>query len=276
MLNRLNTIKDEEDGFSIGTILKSKDGSMEMNPKRSSGKMEDTLLELKKIMNGIQGSFVLGDEGVILARDLPPDLVEKAESISKLIFYVIGVMKATKPFERVIMDSGDYKIISIPIRKNVLVVLASKEINIPLLKLVSNITKTKLKKEDESTGGGVIDPPQLHKLTLLYDELYGVVGRRLFEIFGEDAQEMFASKSGELKEDHPALFGDLSFDSTPKPRISRIKANAAKLAKDEIFSGYEDLLSFMIETLRDTAGKNIAEKTFDEIVTIKNQRRKSL
>jgi predicted regulator of Ras-like GTPase activity (Roadblock/LC7/MglB family) len=233
--------------------------------------MKATLEELKNIMNGIVGSFVINGNGDVVAQNLPDIMAEKASKISKLIFYTTGVMKSTTPFERIIMDSENVKIITIVFEGGVLVVLAEKEINLPLLKLVSKITVSRLRGDNYAVKRKVAFD-EVNQICNIYDLLFGLAAKKLFEIFGSEAAEMFDDKLGDVREDHPKLLSNVSFGQDGKPKIAKIKMNASKLNKDEILSGLEDILVSMLETLKDTAGTNIADKAIDRIIKLKDER----
>ncbi len=49
--------------------------------------------------------------------------------------------------------------------------------------------------------------------------------------------------------------------------------NAGEVTRDELVAGLEDLLVSMLETIKETAGAHIADKTIDEIIKIKERNR---
>jgi predicted regulator of Ras-like GTPase activity (Roadblock/LC7/MglB family) len=236
--------------------------------------LRDTLEELKNIMKGIVGSFVIDEQGEVAALDLPETLAKKAVKISKLLYYVINVMKSTRRFERIILDSENQKMVAILVDGRILVVVAEKDINIPLLKLVSKIAVSKVGKEKVLPRmERKISKDDVNKICNDYDELFGVPAKKLIEIFGDEAARMFDSKITEVQEDHPKLFSDVGFGSNGKPKISKIKMNSNKVSGNELAAGLEDMLVSMLETLKDTAGANIADKAIDEIIKIKEEQK---
>jgi predicted regulator of Ras-like GTPase activity (Roadblock/LC7/MglB family) len=236
--------------------------------------LRDTLDELKNIMKGIHGSFIIDEKGDVAALDLPEKLEEKAVKISKLLYYVINVMKGTRPFERMILDSENQKFIAIIVEGRILVVMAEKDVNIPLLKMVSQIAVSRVQKEKVLPGlQRKISTDELNKICNAYDELFGVPAQKLKEIFGEEAARMFDEKLTEVREDHPKLFSDVGIGLDGKPKISKIKMNSSEVSGDELAAGLEDMLVSMLETLKDTAGANIADKAIDEIIKIKGKQK---
>jgi predicted regulator of Ras-like GTPase activity (Roadblock/LC7/MglB family) len=232
--------------------------------------LRDTLEELKSVMKGVIGSFVIDEQGEVAALDLPEALAEKAVKISKLLFYVINGMKSTRPFERLILDSENQKFIAIIVDGRILVVIAERDINIPLLKLVSKIAVTRVRKEKVLPRMvRKMDKAELNKVCNDYDELFSVPAKKLIEIFGAEAAHMFDDKFAEVREDHPKLLSDVGFGSDGKPKITKIKMNSSGVSSDELAAGLEDMLVSMLETLKDTAGANIADKAIDEIMKIK-------
>lgn len=238
--------------------------------------MKDTLEELNNLMKGIVGSFVIDEHGEVAAVDLPEPLAKRANNISKLLYYVINVMKSTRPFERIILDSEKYKMFAIIVDERILVVIAEKDINIPLLKLVLKIAVRKVGKEKIIPKIKTkMSTDDFNKICNDYDELFGVAAKKLIEIFGDEAARMFEDKFGEVREDHPKLLAGVFFGSDGRPKISKIKMNSREVSRDELASGLEDMLISMLETLKDTAGANIADKAINEIIMIKGEQKET-
>jgi hypothetical protein len=214
----------------------------------------------------------LNNEGNVAAYDLPQPLEDKAKKISKLIYYVINIIKASRPFERIIIDSENVKIIAILSKGRILVVVADKNINLPLLKLVSNITVSKLKDDRKATrSSGELPISEVNRICNFYDELYGLAAKNLFDVFGPESVQMFEGKVVSVREDHPKLLENLGFGTDGKPKISKLKMNSSGMTKDELVTGLEDILVSMLEALKDNAGPMIADKAIDRIIKIKEE-----
>jgi predicted regulator of Ras-like GTPase activity (Roadblock/LC7/MglB family) len=271
MLNKvLIPLNENEDG-NLDKLLIS-GWKKEETVKRGDLVMKATLEELKEIMNGIIGSFIVDEEGDVAAFDLPQLLEEKAKKISKLIFYVINIIKASRPFERIIIDSENVKIIAILSKGRILVVVADKNINLPLLKLVSNITVSKLKDDRKAAESPrELAIADVNRICNFYDELYGLVAKNLFDVFGPESAQMFEGKVVSVREDHSQLLENLSFGTDGKPKISKLKLNSSGMTKDELLTGLEDILVSMLEALKDNAGPMIADKAIDKIIKIKEE-----
>jgi predicted regulator of Ras-like GTPase activity (Roadblock/LC7/MglB family) len=234
--------------------------------------MDETLEELKKIMKGVIGSFVIDEKGEVAGQDLPKIMADKSGKTSKLIHYVTSVMKASRPLDRIIIDSENVKIVTILFDRRIFVVFADKDINLPLLKLVANVTVSRLKGDTTTNQDEMkMSVEEINDICIFYDMLFKVAANKLIEIFGSEAAQMFEDKTQTILSDHPKLLGELRFDSNGKPKIAKLKMNAVGLLKDELISGLEDLLVIMLETLKNTAGPNIADKAIDEIIKIKEK-----
>jgi predicted regulator of Ras-like GTPase activity (Roadblock/LC7/MglB family) len=263
-------------GSDLDKILIHQNDNDWMSFKGDMG-MISTLDELKKIMSGIVGSFVIDEAGEVAAQSLPKKMEGNVQKMSKLIYLVINVMKATRPFDRVIMDSGDLKIIAMMTDGRILVVIAEKDTNLPLLKLVSNITLSRLRGAmGVSWSKKRVSSEEVNSLVNFYDTLYGVAAKKLYDIFGADSALMFDKRLKELKDEHSKLLAHVGFGLDGKPRISKLKLNAHSLTKSEIKSGLEDVLVSMLETIKDNAGPMIADKAIDEIIRLKEGRRRGL
>jgi predicted regulator of Ras-like GTPase activity (Roadblock/LC7/MglB family) len=234
--------------------------------------MKETLEELKEILREIIGAFVINSDGNVVSYDLPKKIAEQVNKLSKLIYYVVGVMNATRPFERVIIDLGNVKMIAVFADDLILVVMAEKKINLPLFKLVSNLTVTRIKKDRKGKSTRSASPEELTEICDTYDLLFGIVAEKLIDVFGEDSVSMFHDNFEIVKEDHPKLLENVRFGKEGKPKVSNIKMNAVKVSKDELISGLEDILVSMLETLKSTAGNKIADNAIDEIIGIKERK----
>ena len=234
--------------------------------------MKATLEELKGIMDGIIGSFVIDENGEVAALELSEPLAEKAKKLSKLIHYVTTVMRSTRPFERIIIDSESLKLLTMSANEKMLVVIADKDIHLPLLKLVSMVAVKRLKEEKRHARDKKrITSSDINSICNFYEVLFTAVAKRLIDIFGGEAAQMFDKKLEEIKEDHPRLLADVSFDPNSTLKMSRVKMNAAELSRDELKAGLEDVLVSMLETLKFTAGANVADKAIDDIIRIKEE-----
>ncbi|GBE56401.1 MAG TPA: hypothetical protein ENH13_00580 [Euryarchaeota archaeon] len=237
--------------------------------------MKAALEELKNIMTGIRGSFVIDEKGLIGAEDLPMELSKKAAKISKLLYYVSDVMKSTREFERIIVDSEDMKLVVMTVNSRLLVVVADKNINLPLLKLVSRAAISKVKRVRLAPRVERIDPVKAERIIERYNKLFNVAAEKLTGIFESQAAPMFNSKFYEVREDHPVLLKSVGFQDDGLPEMNRLKSNAKLVSYDELVAGLEDILVSMLETLKDTAGSNIADKAIDEIIQIKEAQKES-
>jgi len=236
--------------------------------------LKAALEELKNIMTGIRGSFVIDEKGAVGAEDLPADLSEKAAKISKLLYYVSDVMKSTREYERIIVDSEDMKLVAMTVNSRLLVIVADKNINLPLLKLVSRAAISKVKSERLQPRVARIDPAKAAQIIERYHRLFSVPADKLTEIFQIQAAPMFNSKFYEMREDHPILLKSVGFQDDGLPEMKRLKSNSMLVSNDELLAGLEDILVSMLETLKDTAGGNIADKAIDEIIQIKEDQKK--
>jgi len=237
--------------------------------------LKATLEELKNIMSGIRGSFVIDEKGGVAAEDLPEDLSEKAGKISKLLNYVSDVMKSTREFERIIVDAEDMKLVVMTVNNRLLVVVTDKNINLPLLKLVSRAATSKVKHERLPPRIAKIDPLKVAQIIERYTMLFSVPADKLSEIFGSQAASMFNSKFHEVRGDHPLLLKSVEFQDDGLPEMDRLKSNSKLVSYDDLVAGLEDILLSMLETLKDTAGGNIADRAIDEIIHIKDADKES-
>ncbi len=237
--------------------------------------LKATLEELKNIMSGIRGSFVIDEKGEVAAEDLPEELSEKVGKISKLLNYVSEVMKSTREFERIIVDSDDMKLIVMMVNNRLLVVITDKDINLPLLKLVSRAATSKVKHERLPPRVVKIDPAKVAQIIERYFRLFSVPASKLFEIFSSQAAPMFNSKFHVVRENHPILLKSVGFQDDGQPEMDRLKSNSKLVSYDDLVAGLEDILLSMLETLKDTAGGTIADKAIDEIIQIKEAQKES-
>ncbi len=234
--------------------------------------MKSTLEELKKIMSGIEGSFIIDETGEVMFHDLPEDMEKNAGRISKLFYYVVSVMKASKVFDRVIIDSDARKFIAMLARERILVVIADRDVNLPLLKLVSNIAVSKLKEDQVAPSPKrKMNGEKINEICNIYDELFTAAANRLKEIFGSDAAQMFEKNLSDVREGHPKLLSGVGFAPDGRPKMARLKLNSNDVTEEELKSGLEDLLVSMLETMKDTAGPVIADKSINEIIKIKEE-----
>jgi predicted regulator of Ras-like GTPase activity (Roadblock/LC7/MglB family) len=232
--------------------------------------MKEILEELKHSMSGIVGSFVVGKDGEVIANDVPDLMNDPVNRVSKTLQHVTSVIKATRSVDRLTVDSESAKFISIPVGEKMLVVIAEKNINLPLFKLMTNMASTKLKdaptppKEPSFDAGKICD---------LYDQLYGAAAKRLANIIGQKSATHFDEGSTAVKISYPNLFNGIRFDPTGKPDIIVIRENAIKItSKDDLTRALDELLESMLDSVQRVAGPKQRQRALEEISKIKEYR----
>ena len=107
--------------------------------------MKAILEELNMGLSGIIGSFVIDEEGVVAAQDVPELIEGQLKQVSKTLSHANKVIKATRSLDKMTVDSENASLISIPVEGKILVVIVDKNINQPLFKLMSNMAISKIR-----------------------------------------------------------------------------------------------------------------------------------
>ncbi|RMF89162.1 MAG: hypothetical protein D6733_06895 [Methanobacteriota archaeon] len=233
--------------------------------------MKDVLDDLKDNLAGVVGYFVIDENRDVLVHDVPELMVEAVEKAAKRLHYVIDVLQSTKPFDRVIIDSENIKLIAIMAGKRILVVLAEKEVNLPLLKLLAKAVVPKIKEApvevrpmaDHRPASGEFS---VDKVLRLYDALYGIAAEKLTMFYGESAVAMFEECLEGIREKHPKVLGDVGFLKDGKPDMERLKAASGAVSGEELIGGLEELLLAMLEAVKANVGPSISDEAIDEII----------
>ncbi len=234
--------------------------------------MKEILEDLKSSVRGIVGSFVVGENGEVIAKDVPSLMNDPANNVAKTLNHVTKVMKATRSVDRLIVDSESARFISIPVGERILVIIAEKNINQPLFKLMTNMAAAKLIEAPTPPKGPTFDAG---KICDFYDLLYSVTAKRLANIIGPKSAIHFNEGSTAVKISHPNMFNDINFDSTGKPDITEIKENAIKIkSKDELTRALNDLLKSMLDSVEMVAGPKQKKKALEEISKIREEHKK--
>jgi predicted regulator of Ras-like GTPase activity (Roadblock/LC7/MglB family) len=240
--------------------------------------MKETLKELKENIGGIIGHFVIDENRNVIARDVPKLMTGAIDKSSKPLHYIINVIKTAKTFDRIIIDCENAKLIAMPTGDRILVVIAEKNINLPLLRLLSNMAVSKIKdapvavsKNVSKTESQTADVPVLasDKLCNLYDSLFGIAAEKLTIFYGADVIQMFDEPVKEVKEKHPKLLKNVGLGEDGKPEIAKLKTNAKNLSKEKLIAGLEDLLLAMLEAVKSNVGPSIADETINEIIKMR-------
>jgi predicted regulator of Ras-like GTPase activity (Roadblock/LC7/MglB family) len=234
--------------------------------------MKEILEELKGSMGGIVGSFIVTENGDVANQDVPELMEEPIIRVSKTLHHVIKVIRATRSVHKLTVDSENALLISIPADSRILVVIAEKDINQPLFKLMSNMAAAKVKdaptpppapKEPEFNGGKICD---------LYDALFGAAAKRLANIIGPKSAVHFNEGADEVLRSHPSVFNGIRFGPNGKPEISMIRENCSKITdKAELIKALDKMLYSMLETVKRVAGPKQEQKATDEIQKIKSE-----
>jgi predicted regulator of Ras-like GTPase activity (Roadblock/LC7/MglB family) len=233
--------------------------------------MKEILEELKGSMGGVIGSFVINGKGDVAANDMPELMGGVINKVSKTMHHVTSVIKATRSVDKITVDSDSAKLISIPTDGKILVVLAEKNINQPLFKLMSNMAVQKVKESPEVSIAPKEPEFNVDKIANHYDLLYGAAAKRLANIIGPKSGQIFNEGSDHVKNSYPKLLSGIIFGRDGKPDIEKIKENAAQIPKkDELLEGLDELLLSMLDSVKKTAGAKQEQKAMDEIQKIKS------
>jgi hypothetical protein len=307
--------------------------------------MMEILGELNHGVDEIIASFIIDENGGVEAQEGPELMAGPIDMVSKTLFHFTNVVQSTKPINKLTFESERAKLISIPFDGLILVVLAEKNINQPLFKLMSNMVISKIRESPRSTPGSpptkasvpatiepiesrpvydlldesvlegaqasftlidrygkVIDSKKsipldnfepgdtvefnivkrvrqkinvarykvketpsfdVNKICDLYDQLFGVVGRRLARIVGPKSAVYFKVGANSIEKNYPKLFEDLSFNVHGKPDMSTLRDRAKKISnKDELIEALDELLLCMFDTVKKIIGSKQEQKAF--------------
>ncbi|RMF91321.1 MAG: hypothetical protein D6733_01515 [Methanobacteriota archaeon] len=243
--------------------------------------MKDTLEELRGSMGGILGSFVIGGQGGVDAEDVPEIMGGALPRVSKTIYHVLEAIGATKKLEKMTVDSENGKLIVIPAGERILVVIAEKSINVPLLRLMSNMAVSKIKAapaveapkaaEEKKEEAPPAESAEAERILDVYGRMYEVTAKKITFILGPGAAKLFEERIEGVRGKHPALLKGVSVGGDGRPDMARLKENAKGLSRDELVAGLEDVLAAMVDAVGSTAGGKVAEKTLTEIAKIKEE-----
>jgi len=235
--------------------------------------MKEILSELKGSMKGIIGAFVVGEDGDIIAQDVPELMNEAVGKVSKTLHHVTNVIKSTKSVDKLTVDSDNAKLISIPVDGRILVVITEKGINQPLFKLMSNMALSKIKSAPAAPAKPEAPSFDSGKICDLYAQLYGAAGKRLANIIGPKCASIFAQGAEGVEKAYPELLEGLSFGSTGIPDMIRIREKARQFSsKEKLIEALDELLLSMLDSVRKTAGPKQEQKALDEIEKLKSAR----
>lgn len=234
--------------------------------------MKNILEELKGSMKGIIGSFVVDADGKIAAEDMPDLMSGKIDTVSMTLHHVTDVIKATRSFDKITVDSDSAKLIAIPANDRILVVAAEKNLNLPLFKLMSNMATSKLKDAPASPVKPKEPAFDSSKVCDVYDLLYGAVAKRLANIIGPKSAVHFREGADAVIKSYPGIYNGLGFASSGKPDMESIKAHAKAVSnKEELLDALDEMLLAMLDSVKKVAGAKQEQKAMDEVQQIKSQ-----
>jgi predicted regulator of Ras-like GTPase activity (Roadblock/LC7/MglB family) len=234
--------------------------------------MKEILVELKASMHGIIGSFVVGEDGEVIAKDVPDLMDGHVNKMSKTLQHVISIIQTTRSVHQLTVDSARVKLISLPSNGRTLTVIAEQNINWPLFNLMSDMAITKIRAAPEAPAVPIAPTFDVGKVCQLYDQLYGAAAKRLANIIGPKSASHFKEGAEAVKMSYPHLFGLLSFDSFGKPDMIKIQESASSIpTKDELIEALDKLLLSMLDTVKKVAGEKQEQKAYYEIQQIKRE-----
>ncbi|RMF91322.1 MAG: hypothetical protein D6733_01520 [Methanobacteriota archaeon] len=234
--------------------------------------MKEILEELKGSISGVIGSFVIGEKGEVAAKDVPEIMAGAVEKVSKTLHHVTNVIKASKAFEKMTVDSESATLIAIPANGRILVVVAEKTINLPLFKLMSNMAISKLKEAPAPEAEPEKPAFDAGRVCDVYDQLFGAAAKRLANIIGPKSAHHFAEGAAEVLKNNPDVFEGVTFHSTGKPDMMKIRENAKNISdKDRLLDAFDELLLSMLDSVKKTAGAIQEQKAMDEIQRIRSK-----
>lgn len=103
-----------------------------------------TLRSLKDL-DGVEGSFLLDPEGVVLAQDMPAYFGDAAGDVGPRVVRLCETLSATEGgVERCIVRFPTHTLSLRPIGINLLTVIAREGVNMPALRMASNLVARKL------------------------------------------------------------------------------------------------------------------------------------
>lgn len=234
--------------------------------------MKEILEELKSSMNGIVGSLVVGNDGEVIAKDVPDLMEDQVFSVSKTLHHVTSVIKATRSVDKLTLDTVSVKLISLPSEDRTLTVITEKNVNLPLFNLMSDIAITKIK--DAPVAPKAPKKPKFDagRICDLYDQLYGAAANRLANIIGPKSATHFKEGAEAVKTKYPNFFNGMSFGSSGKPDMITIRSKAVSIpTKDELIKALDELLQSMLESVEKVAGPKQEQRAVDEIAQLKSE-----
>ncbi len=237
--------------------------------------MKATLQELNKSMGGIIGSFVISENGNVLASELPEIMSVSLTNVSSTLHHVVNVIKTNRTVEKITVDSDSAKVIATPVDGRILVVITEKGINLPLFKLMSNMAVSKLKGAPGQAAAAEVEQTKVSvdpdKLCDIYGQMFKAAAANLAVMLGPAIANKFEAELKDKKLKYSALLGDVGFNGSGQPNLSKLKLNARNVSKDELLAGLDDLLASMMEVVTTTAGPKITERAQLEIYKIKEK-----
>lgn len=108
-----------------------------------SGNLVQTLSSLRDL-RGIEGSFLVDASGGLLAQDLPAYFGEAAETVGPRARRLWEAFSLSGDIERCVLRYGAHLLSLRPIGGNLLTVVARAEVNMPALRMASNLVAKKL------------------------------------------------------------------------------------------------------------------------------------
>lgn len=233
--------------------------------------MEETLKELKENLTGIIGCFVIDENKNVIAHDMPELMTEPINRVSKPLNYIVNVIKSAKSFDRIIVDSECAKLIVMPANGRMLVVIAERGINLPLFRLLSNVTISKIKEVPVVAAKQEVPDPDFDKIYGLYDTLFGVAAEKLTVFYGPGAAQKFDERLKDARDKHQNLLVDVGFGEDGKPEIAKLRMNGRGVPREELIAGLEDILLAMIETVKSYVGQSIADEVINDMIKMRER-----
>ncbi len=239
--------------------------------------MKEILEELKGSISGVIGSFVVGEKGEVLAKDVPSIMAGPVDKVSKTLRHVTDVIKSTKSVDKIIVDSDNAKLISIPVEGRIVGVIAEKNINQPLFKLMSNMAIAKIKEAPAPEAAPKAPAFDSTGVCDVYEKIFEAAAKRLTNIIGPKSALHFSEGAEQIRSSYPNLFKEIEFGRDGKPDMAVIRERARKFSeKDALIDALDELLLSMLDTVKKISGAKQEQKAMDEIQKIRTENAQEL
>lgn len=117
-------------------------------------------LESLKDLHGVVGSFIVSSTGNVVVQDLPSYFGSAAYDVGPRALRLRDALASSKPdFEAVVLRYSGHKLSVRPIGDSLLSILATADVNLPALRMASNLVARKLEKLGRGFDGEQHRPP---------------------------------------------------------------------------------------------------------------------